>query len=910
MPRAERANFNRQPMLLLAACFAAGILSGKFLLPGTLLPFVIFSAALAAFALAARASRLSTVLIALAFVSAGIASHISETTRNNAPGRLSSLYDSRRLKSGSPVEIEGILTSAPEPSADSEIITLSAENIRYRGSDRAASGDVRIFVPRPPDVNSVSEISNLNDAGLRSEISNLKYGSRIRAVCALEREDEFLNPGVQRKSEILDRIGVDATCSVKNPLLIEHLADESVFRPLAWVYGRRSQLIDAIRANLGPRSAGVMIASLLGDRHFLDKETADLFRDGGTFHILVISGLHITFIDGLLLLFLRQLTRNRRLQFAATNAVLWAYTLAVGADVPVVRAALMFTVVSFSYVIYRSGNLLNSLGLCGLILLVWRPSDLVNPSFLLTFVSVAAILACAYPLIDTLRQIGTWTPNRATPFPPNVPLRIRRFCETLYWNEDAWKIESKRNMWSAGLSKSPYLPHRIHGLSQRVIRYGFEGILFSLIVQIWMLPLSVVFFHRVSVVSVLLNLWVGFFIALESFAAVAGALAGHFSSLLAAGFFRFAEVFNWTVLALPQLFSDNGIASFRLPSYSGFGWVLYLLYFVPIVILAIGADKWRPFDLKPRFAGVTRRMLISALAVLVVLGGVIIFHPFSCTPPDGRLHIDFLDVGQGDGALVTFPDGQTLLVDGGGRINYQKSGEDGDNFQPDVRGIGEAVVSEFLWNRGYSWIGHVLATHADADHIQGLTDVARNFGVGSAIFGRAPMSDPDFAELEAVLRRRGIPVENVYRGDRLVFGDVAVDVLYPPESADLNAISDNDNSVVLRIVYGSRVFLLTGDIERTAEAALVAGGGTLTADLVKVAHHGSRTSSTQPFVDATGAKFAVISVGRSSPFGHPHPEVVERWKAAGAAVMTTGERGTISVSTDGVDLEVRRFVPE
>ena len=163
-----------------------------------------------------------------------------------------------------------------------------------------------------------------------------------------------------------------------------------------------------------------MIASLLGDKYFLDKDTADLFREGGTFHILVISGLHITFIGGLLLLFIRRLTRNRWTQFIVTMRVLWAYTLAVGADVPVVRAAIMFTIVLYSYVIYRQGSLLNSLGVCGLILLVWRPSDLFNPSFQLTFVSVAAIVAMAYPLIETCERsaAGRQPPQR----------RFRQMC--------------------------------------------------------------------------------------------------------------------------------------------------------------------------------------------------------------------------------------------------------------------------------------------------------------------------------------------------------------------------------------------------------------------------------------------------------------------------------------------------
>ncbi len=136
-----------------------------------------------------------------------------------------------------------------------------------------------------------------------------------------------------------------------------------------------------------------------------------------------------------------------------------------------------------------------------------------------------------------------------------------------------------------------------------------------------------------------------------------------------------------------------------------------------------------------------------------MLGVVIIFHPFTAPRPDGRLHIDFLDVGQGDAALITFPDGKTMLVDGGGRVNYKRSDNDDESeiFEPDVPSIGESVVSEFLWEKGYSKIDHILATHADADHIQGLADVAKNFQIGSAFIGRSPMNDPDFATFSEAL---------------------------------------------------------------------------------------------------------------------------------------------------------------
>lgn len=897
--------FNRYPMLGLGVCFAVGILAAKFAFVDLHLSLAVCGVS-AVLALLFRKADLATVLISISFAAAGAASFQAEAASVRFD-RLKVLYDNGSIKSGSPVEIEGVLLGRPEPLIDGEFLMLRTESLRSKDNEQKVSGNVRLFVPAKVEP-SESQISDL-----KSEISDLKYGSRVRIACNLTREDEFLNPGVLTKREILDRLGVDATSSVKSQLLIEHIADESVFLPLAWVYDQRASLIDDFRNNLSRPAAGVMIASLLGDKYFLDKDTADLFREGGTFHILVISGLHITFIGGLLLLFLRQLTRNRWLQFSVTVGVLWAYTLAVGADVPVVRASIMFTIVLFSYAIYRRGTLLNSLGACSLMLLLWRPSDLFNPSFQLTFVSVAAIVALAYPLVDSFQRIGRWTPTASAPFPPNVPNWLMHFCEMLYWRQEVWAVESKRQVWSANLFKSPYLGSRVKNGMQKTARYIFEGIVISLIVQICMLPLSIVYFHRVSVGSVLLNLWVGFFIAIESFSAVIGAVFSHFSSLLAAPFFALADVSNWLMLSLPRVLSGFNWSSFRLPAYVGSGRAIYFLYFVPVILLALAANRWKPFDLKASSNLVNRRFLLPASAALILLISIVVFHPLSAPRPDGRLHIDFLDVGQGDSALITFPDGQTLLVDGGGRPKYKQDSKNGNDenepFIPDTRGIGEAVVSEVLWAKGYSRIDHILATHADADHMQGLSDVAKNFSVGSALFGRMPMDNQDFAAVAEVLRRRGIPTEIVARGDVLKFGDVTVEVLYPLPVADPNSVSDNNHCVVLRIIYGNRAFLMTGDIERAAEAELISGGGTLKADLIKVPHHGSRTSSTQEFIEAVNAKYAIISVGRTSPFGHPHKDVVDRWKAAGVNVMTTGTRGMISLSTDGRDLQIKTFLP-
>ncbi len=892
MPEDRKSpHFNRNPMLWLGMAFALGILIASFVTSVTVVTVTLAVTTVTAFVF--RSKAVSTWLILIAFGFAGMASAIAEK-QSVSPDRLKILYDNATLISGEPVEVEGVLLGRPEASVDGALLNLAVDQIKQHNSQSKATGNVRLYVQTDD---------------LRSEISDLKYGSRLRIATKLERDDAYLNPGVMPKRDMLDRLGIDATGAVKSPKLIEHLADERVFLPLAWVYDQRARMIESFRRNLSGPAGGVMIASLLGNKQFLDKETADLFRDGGTFHILVISGLHITFIGGLLLLFLRKLTRNRWLQFGITTTILWAYTLAVGADIPVVRAALMFTVMLFSYSIYRRSGLLNSLSFCGLILLVWRPSELFDPSFQLTFVSVAAIVAVAYPMVELFRDIGSWMPSRQHPFPPDVPRWLRRSCETIYWNPERWNLEEKRQIWTANISKAPYFQAKITDSVRFVARYLFEGIVVSLIVQICMLPLSVVYFHRVSLISVVLNLWVGLFIALESFAVVIGIFAAYLSEFLARGIFAVAEVFNWLMLLLPRAFADFSGLSFRLPAYSEKGSVIYVLFFVPVVVLAFALSKWNPFDVGQGVAITSRKALIPTAVALACLITVIVFHPFSSPRPDGRLRVDFLDVGQGDAALVTFPDGRTMLVDSGGKIKYRSSDDEDEPFVPDTRGIGEAVVSEYLWHRGYSRIDFIVGTHADADHIQGLTDVAKNFKIGTAIFGRMPLDDPDFAELAAVLKSRGIAAETVERGDTYNIAGTSVEVLYPVAVDDPKGASNNDNSVVLRLVYGERSILLTGDIEQRAERELTDGTTELRADIIKVPHHGSRTSSTQAFVEGVMAEHAVIPVGRTSRFGHPHPEIVERWLNAGASIMTTGSKGTVTISTDGRDIMTQTFLP-
>jgi competence protein ComEC len=340
--------------------------------------------------------------------------------------------------------------------------------------------------------------------------------------------------------------------------------------------------------------------------------------------------------------------------------------------------------------------------------------------------------------------------------------------------------------------------------------------------------------------------------------------------------------------------------------------LIYLVYYFPLAFLVVKLARWDPMMQasaagKSLWSRTTSIAIASQLALLTVL----VLHPLSEQKAAGRLSVDFLDVGQGDAALVTMPDGTTLLIDGGGRPAFNMAKNSAGLEQPvqrDTRSIGEAVVSEYLWWRGLDRIDYVLATHADADHMDGLNDVVRNFQVRSALVARTPGIDPEYVKFAETLGVNHVPANIIGSGDTLNFGEVRIAILWPPFNDSADAQSRNNDSVVMRLDYGERSILMTGDVEREGEAAILRSNALLKSDVVKVPHHGSKTSSTVEFVGATRAQLAVISVGLRSMFGHPKPEIVDRWKSAGAEVMTTGRKGTITVSTDGKDLRVETIV--
>ena len=909
-----RIPFTPYPLALLAAAFAVGVLAAHLI---SISPMLLICCAVLSFSfvigsLSSRHNYNPSIMVVLVAVISG--STLATVERRNASGdRIKQLFEAGRIADGDPVEVTGVMDGPPETAPDGLYLQLRVEQIRIRNDERNASGVVEFLAP-------------IHDRATRAEFEDLElqYGARLRVMTPLERTDNYRNPGVSSFTEYLERKGYDATGVIKSPLLVERLDDRRVFLPLAWLYQWHQQLEAQIKARFSDDTAGVLDAALLGNRRYLSHATAERFRQGGTFHILVINGLHISFIGLLVLLIVRRVIRKRSWQFVISSIVLWSYALAVGAQSAVVRASLMFTFVALAPLLARRANSLNALGGAALVLLVWRPGELFDPSFQLTFLSVLAIVVIAGPLMLKLSLIGAWRPTRATPSPPICARWLRALCEALFWSECEWQAEMARSNHSYRLFKTPVAARFERFHLQRPLRYALGAVVISASVQIGMLPLLIIYFHRISPAALVLNIVVGVLMAVLGIVALAALLISNLSLAAAAPVIGLANAVDWLLVHTVDLFTPLGGASLRLPEYTGWSATIYVIYFLPLLVLALALARWQPLDRARECPSPQntrwRKVSIVAAALQSVLLLLLVFHPLSAGHADGKLRVDFLDVGQGDAALVTMPDGTTLLIDGGGRTGFQgrnaaakaadPESDDEQPFDRDTRSIGEAVVSEYLWWRGLDRVDFLLATHADADHIDGLNDVARNFNVRAALVARTPRDDPEYAKFAATLVARQIPFQVIGAGDQLQFGGTTATILWPPLTNESAAPSANNDSIVLRLQFGERTILMTGDVEKEGEAAILNARDLLVSDVVKVPHHGSKTSSTAAFVAGTHPRLAVISVGLTSVFGHPHKEVVERWLSSGAEVMTTGKRGTITVTTDGKTLSVESFVRE
>lgn len=924
---------SRLPFLYLVTAHLAGVLLDRGLEPPRTILIVFAAACIAAtvpLVIAGKDVRATAALL-ISFACAGALLSLTERTGID-PSRLVSLYESRIISADDPVELTGTLTSPPEPAPGIRYLDLEAERVGVGDSTIAASGRARLMIA----------VSSEEAQSLFERLA-LDTGSRIRVLVRLERARQFSNPGSPDFNDSMDRRGYDLKGVIKSMLLIEHIGDSGGNRILAMLYRLRLKLMEAIDARFRPPIAGTLKAMLAGNRYFLDGGAAESLREGSTYHTLVIAGLHIGIIAWALLGGRSGHKRRNTVRVILCLIVLWTYAIMVGLAPPVTRATAMISVGLIGPLFFRLAASINTVSLAAFLMLVLKPALVADPGFQLSFAAVAGIVSLALPLTEKLRTVGNWRPTSRTPHPPSCHWAIRRFAESVFWDDVAFNTEMRRSAVRYRLTKAN--ASRVLGRTglQPMVRGAAVLMITSAAIQLATLPLTALYFNRVAPVGVLLNVIAGLLTAVLMLAAIGAIVIGWFSVWLSAKIGLIVYAAHYLLVNSVVPFADLPFATFRVAHYEGHHTIIYALYFLPLAMLAVLIDRWHPVDQVKPIEHIQRENRKNAqpradrnspnVSNPILPSGVVRSAPVICAcglaaaliavvmPPistvRGRLTVHFLDVGQGDSALVVFPRGKTMLVDGGGELRFAGRDQIRDlavdeqtseqNLSNSGFSIGEAVVSRFIWSLGRTRVDYVLATHADADHIGGLSDAVRNFDIGQAIVGHAPTYDPEFNHFANEVHKKRLPLSIVSSGERFEIDGVAVEVLWPPLAREAPVTSKNNDSIVLRLTYGSMSILLAGDIEQAAEAGLVMSGLDLRADLLKVPHHGSKTSSTEAFIAAVNPRWAVISVGERSRFGHPHASVVDRYLSHNVRLFQTGRDGMVTVRTDGSTLEIDTY---
>jgi len=768
---------------------------------------------------------------------------------------------------GTPVEIEGHVTSdgiRPPGGGPRERIDLETEVIKLGG--RTFHEPVRIRATAFSKIAGGEESAE----GAAPEFPWLAYGDRIRFTAKLRPPRNFRNPGAFDYESHLRGLGISVLASV-DVANLEILPDKIGRRLGFWRSRVRRSILDHISnpsTGLWDRNTAALFAAMIvGDDSMVVRGVREEFQVTGVYHLLVVSGMNVALLALAVFWLARRLHAPEWAAAIGTIALSVFYAYIAGMGVPIQRAVLMLSVFLLARLLYRDRSALNATGFAALVVLAVSPDALFEAGFQLTFLALLAIAGIGLPLLER-----TSSPYRraleyldSTTYDLNLDPRLAQLRLDL-------RMIAGRIGRLIGALAARWL---VAGVAGAIVA-AFELIVISSITQaVLVLPMRM-YFHRAAIGGLPANVMVLPLTGVMLNAGVA-AIALSYLWLPAARVVAWiaTTALHWTLRSIIVI-SHLELARWRVPDPA---WIITLIATAGIVAAIFAVRRQKVFAW-------------TGILLLFASAGAAAFWVGAPRVAANKLEVTVIDVGQGDSILVVSPQGRTMLIDGGGSFGPAHGEFD----------FGEDVVSPYLWSRGVARLDIVVLTHAHGDHIGGLARVLENFHPRELWVGINPRS-PALDHLYATALAQGVMVRNHSSGDETDWGGTHIRALSPPPDWQPKAKPMNDDSLALLFTFGETRALLAGDVERRMERLIA--GESPRADLLKVAHHGSATSTTTEMLAAVQPRFAVISVGTRNSFGHPRMVVLERLQNARVLTYRTDMMGLVSFLLDGKNVEPR-----
>ena len=785
------------------------------------------------------------------------------------------------------VRLQSVVLSTPLRTPYGLQFDVDAESIEIRNSERgnvnrSLSGKIRLRLEASEDPAAWADVEALH----------LQSGDTIRALVQLHRPRIYQNPGsfdFRRWMESIEDLYWVGT--IKNPLLVEKLQGANRPSLSRFVETIRHRLIDAIDALYPPwasqmRDGAVLKAVLLGERASLDSDTIENFRRTGLYHLLVIAGLHIGLLALIAGFLLRLLPISESWRSGLLFVFILLYASLVERRAPTLRATLMICAYLIARQLYREHAALNAIGLAALLLLLQRPAWLLESGFELSFSAALLIGGLAVPILMRTTEPYRRALSRIDDARRDVVYQPRAAQFRIDLRDLIIKLKSRLGF----MRRHPAIASGAVTLPTRLAVWTANALVFSAVLQLGLLLPMAIIFHRVTLSGIGLNALAIPAMVLLLAIALPTVLLAVVSPALAAWPAKLVHLILTGLFALTNLPGMPHWLSFRVaepPAWVAWGFVISTL----IAALALGRS---------------RRVFWIALVGHSVFATLVSLHPFAPRLPHGVVEVTALDCGGGDATLIVLPDQTTLLMDAGGApTRTSREGAFlGRRWDP-----GEDVVSPYLWSRGIERINVVMVSRAHEDHLVGLASVVRNFNVGEFWYG-VNRASPSFQDLLEQVRRREIPIREMAAGDRVDRGSSSVLTLWPPQggNSDVSARSSTiDDSLVVRISSGVSSVLLPGDISGKTEQVILSSGFPLESRVLKVAHQGSKNSSTSEFLDHVSPQVALVSAESGGRYNLPSPETLGRIRAAGARVYRTDLNGAVTITMRAGSVSVHTY---
>jgi len=679
-----------------------------------------------------------------------------------------------------------------------------------------------------------------------NHVPDLRPGQKIRFPARLRPFNNFNNPGRYDYESAMKLKGLTCAAAVSDGRYIFFMGDGHLPFHRELMEKVQGPIRDFFKQNLSTEANALYRAIILGERQGITNELREPFNQTGLGHVLAVSGLHIGLVAwAAFFLFKWGLSRfytlPLRIDIKKAAALLTcipvlAYVFIAGCQVSSQRAMIMVLVFLLSMILGREKEIWSTLALAGLLILAVDPHALFSMSFQLSFSAVIGILWLTPAILDRI------------PAPE--------------------KIKQKKVL-------------------NHVYSYFTGLVAVCLVATIFLLPVVLFFFHRITLVTIPANLMVVPILGLWVIPlGLVSAIVLPFSSVAADIFLQSSAWGLNSMMAIIRFWSDLPWSSFWMITPNLFELSLYYA-----LIFCIFFFKGRPWA--------KTGVLVVAVLLLADVGYWIKRVRFN-----QELRVSFIDVGQANAALVEFPGGEKMMIDGGG-------------FPRDHFDVGKMVVAPFLWHLKILKIDYLVLSHPQSDHMNGLRFLAEAFYPKEFWYNGDKVKTRSFQGLMHIIDAEKI--EKLLPADLTKGRDIngaEIKILHPkPDGEPLcfseNGTGLNNNSLVLKISYCGKSFLFPGDLEHQGENILLSNAAdVLKSDVLLSPHHGSKSSSTREFLRTVQPSICVISSGKNNFFGFPHQQTLQRIRDMGCKVIRIDQTGAAWFSVGPNRLVMTTFLPQ